>query len=222
MKHSFDVNVALEVGVEKAILIDNLAFWIKKNQANGKHAHLGHYWTYNSADAFSELFPYWKADKIGRMLKQLEDDSIVLSDNFNELKMDRTKWYTICEKSIMNIYGLHSENFNNAILNISEPIPDSKPDSKPDKRNTKENEYSEEFLAFWSDYKKGNKKASWSKWKRLTRKQIERIKVLYPAYLIHTSKEPQYRKNAETYLNPEKEYWEDFIFARREDVTCFR
>lgn len=221
MKHSFDVNVALDVGVEKAILIDNLAFWIKKNQANGKHAHLGYYWTYNSAEAFAELFPYWKADKIGRMLNQLEGDGVVLSDNFNELKMDRTKWYTICEKTIMNIYGLHSENIKNAILNISQPIPDSKPDSKPDKRNIKE-KYTEEFLEFWSNYKKGNKKAAWAKWEKLSHKQKERVKVLYPAYVINTSKEPQYRKNAETYLNPEKEYWEDLIFVRRADVSCFR
>jgi len=34
MKHIFDVNVAKEYGIEIAILLENMNFWLEKNRAN--------------------------------------------------------------------------------------------------------------------------------------------------------------------------------------------
>jgi hypothetical protein len=44
----FDVEVAKTVGVEEALLLQHLEYWVYKNAANGKHFHDGAYWTYNS------------------------------------------------------------------------------------------------------------------------------------------------------------------------------
>ena len=32
--HSFNINVAVKIGIEKAILMQNIAFWIERNKAN--------------------------------------------------------------------------------------------------------------------------------------------------------------------------------------------
>ena len=41
MNYMFDGKVAMEFGVDGAIMLQNLYFWIKKNEANNKHYHDG-------------------------------------------------------------------------------------------------------------------------------------------------------------------------------------
>ena len=72
MNHSFNVELAIKYGIEEAILIENFAFWIKKNAANNKNYINGEYWTYNSAKALEELFPYMNLKKVQRTLLRLE------------------------------------------------------------------------------------------------------------------------------------------------------
>ena len=52
MNYIFDVEVAREYGVNEAIFISNLQFWIAKNKANGIHYHGNRTWTYNSNKAY--------------------------------------------------------------------------------------------------------------------------------------------------------------------------
>jgi len=130
MQHNFDVEIAEEYGVDEAIMINNLAFWILKNQASKKHIHDGYYWTYNSAKSFSELFPYWSEKQIYRIVKSLKDKKVIKIGNFNKVKYDQTKWYTIVEESILLKYKLHFTKRANGISEKGEPIPDSKPDKK--------------------------------------------------------------------------------------------
>lgn len=97
MNHSFDVDIAIKFGVPEAIVIENFRFWIAKNKANNRHCYEGKYWTYNSAKALTELFPYWSQDQIKRIIKRLEDAAILVSGNFNQNPYDRTKWYALSD-----------------------------------------------------------------------------------------------------------------------------
>src|SRR6056297_2909642 len=132
MQYQFDVDIATRFGVDEAILIHNLVFWIIKNEANNNNLHDGHYWTYNSSTALQRLFPFWSAQKIGRLLRKLEDEGIIISSNYNKVAYDRTKWYTVIDKSIIKKYSIDCSELNNGFSEIDQPIPDSKPDSKPD------------------------------------------------------------------------------------------
>ena len=60
-KHVFDIEVAQMVGVNAAVLLENISRWCEHNQANNTNFHDGHYWTYNSMKAFEKLFPYIKS-----------------------------------------------------------------------------------------------------------------------------------------------------------------
>lgn len=129
--HSFYVEEAEKHGVEKAVILYNLRFWLEKNKANSTNLHDGYYWTYNSAKAFAALFPYYKASKIERLLRQMESDGLILSGNYNKAGYDRTKWYSMPDFSLESIAISQSSNMKNGDCKSEAPIPDSKPNDKP-------------------------------------------------------------------------------------------
>lgn len=137
MDYSFNVEAALRYGVNGAIFIQNLFFWIKKNEANGKHFYDGTTWTYNSSKALSILFPFWSEDQIDRIVKKLVSVGAVKAGNFNTSAMDRTRWYALSQ-DVLSLYetplirGSHLPKSRETSREIAGAIPDSKPDSKPD------------------------------------------------------------------------------------------
>lgn len=98
MNHSFDTDIAIAHGVNEAIFIENVRFWIAKNKANGKHFHDGRYWTYNSIKAYAQLFPYWSVSQVRRIIESLQSKGILLVGNYNENTYDRTQWYALNEQ----------------------------------------------------------------------------------------------------------------------------
>ena len=98
MNIHFDSEVAKVVGVDGAIMLNNLNFWIIKNEANGKHFYDGHYWTYNSIDAFTKIFDFWSKRQIERILKNLKEKEFIITGNYNKQQYDRTVWYALTEK----------------------------------------------------------------------------------------------------------------------------
>ena len=99
MNYSFNVETAMAVGVNGAIILQNLAFWIKKNEANETHYYDGFYWTYNSRRAFRTLFPFWTESVIKHALKKLQDEGYILVRQFGKDKMNHTNWYTLTAKA---------------------------------------------------------------------------------------------------------------------------
>ncbi|MDP0507273.1 MAG: hypothetical protein Q7K47_08680 [Fusobacterium sp. JB019] len=149
MNHSFNINLAVEYGVYEAILIENMAFWIKRNMLNNKNYKEGNYWTYNSYKAFSNLFPYMSMRKIQRALLKLEELNVIKSGSFNKLSYDRTKWYTIVSSKIKSIYGIftndksnvpkckmHDTKMSNGVSQNVKPIPDINTNIKTDIKTT--------------------------------------------------------------------------------------
>ena len=93
--HSFNINVACIVGERKAILLKEQYGWCLKNLHNDRNIHAGHAWTYNSAKAYAQKFPYWNPKSISRWLKEMENEGWIASANLNKVAFDRTKWYTV-------------------------------------------------------------------------------------------------------------------------------
>lgn len=138
--HSFSVEEAKKHGIEKAILLQNIRFWLKKNKANGREPINGRYWTYNSAKAFAELFPYMKEKSIHRWLIELEKDGYIITGNFNNSQFDRTKWYSINEPEFEVPQNQTSSSENQtsisekqtSISHFATPIPYIEPYIEPD------------------------------------------------------------------------------------------
>lgn len=97
MEHHYNVEIAKKYGIAEAVLLQNIYFWLSKNKVNNHNLMDGHYWTYNSARAFRELFPEMTQSKIYACLKRLEEQGVILSENYNKIAYDRTKWYALTE-----------------------------------------------------------------------------------------------------------------------------
>lgn len=127
-RHSFDPDVAAKVGLNAAVIYQNILWWAEKNAANRKHHHDGLWWTYNSISAFSDLFPYLTAKQIRTALDKLEQEGLIASGCFNKSSYDRTKWYApTCQIGNFDLPKKANEAAQNG-----KPIPDNKPVHKPD------------------------------------------------------------------------------------------
>jgi DNA-binding MarR family transcriptional regulator len=119
MIHSFDSSVAEAVGVKGAILLNHIHWWVEKNKANEMNHHDGCYWTYNSAKAYSTLFPYWTSKTIQRELQKLEYEGYIKTGCYNNKSTNRTKWYTLTNKG----YALIDKEKDNLSDSIGQKCP---------------------------------------------------------------------------------------------------
>ena len=109
----FNAEAACVYGVDGAIMLHHLVYWVVYNYTNDQGERDGKVWTYNSARAFRTFFRWWSADQVRRVLTNLEKDGAIITGNFNKLGMDRTKWYTVTDK-VAEIYELDMPQFGKA------------------------------------------------------------------------------------------------------------
>jgi len=206
--HMFDTEIAERVGVNAAVIYQNIVFWTEKNAANDEHRHDGRVWTYNSVRAWGDLFPYLSEAQIRFAIQKLVDTGLVAEGNFNKRGYDRTKWYApICQNSQMEL-----SKSSNGFAKNDKPIPDSKPNHKPDSKLSTIDGSS--FNNFWAVVPKKVEKAEAQKvWDRAVRKtpasDIIAGMVRYAA--TRKNQDPQYTVNPATWLRRER--WNDVLDA---------
>lgn len=98
---SFDEQLAIDFDVESAIFIQSLAQWTRRNAANQHNFHEGRYWSYNTYDALTKIFPYWSKKQIERLTLKCIKHGLMLKGNFNQKKYDKTCWYAMTDKALM-------------------------------------------------------------------------------------------------------------------------
>lgn len=172
--HSFDVQTATKIGVHKAVILQNIQWWLAKNKANNinikVHDDVEYYWTYNSGKAFNQLFPYISGQMIRRYLTQLEEDGFIISNAFNSDPRDRTKWYSMSEYAV-NYEELHCYKSNNALLQKYQPLPDINKTNKNKEKNILKKEFEKKENEIPTNEIPTNTKKSSIKKIKLTREQ---------------------------------------------------
>ena len=113
--HSYNVSVAMDVGINAAVIFYNICFWVEENMANERNLINGKYWTYNTVKAFQKIFPEMTRHQIPYPLKKLEHNGYIEPPHLNHDPYDRTKYYTVCniQKWISEISEMENENFQN-------------------------------------------------------------------------------------------------------------
>ena len=134
MHHYFNTEIAKEVGVNAAVILENIAHWVLKNKANSKNFYDGHYWTYNSRTAMTELFPYFSEKQVRYALDALRKSGMVLTGNYNKSSYDRTLWYTVSDSCAKRFFPelLDWPKKANELDCAGQPIPDINTNNKPD------------------------------------------------------------------------------------------
>lgn len=89
-------SLATAVGLNEAIFLQQLHYWIENKNTQGKTAD-GRKWIRNTIQEWtSSNFPFWDIGVIKRVTKNLSLDGLVDSrSDLNKLPIDRTKWYSI-------------------------------------------------------------------------------------------------------------------------------
>ncbi len=210
MIHVFDTDVAERYGVNAAIILQNIAYWIKQNEANKTNFHDGNYWTFNSNRAYRELFPYMSKRQIETAFKKLIDDGVLITGNYNKMAYDRTLWYALTQKGkcISHFGGMDNPETANGLPQNGEPIPNINTDVTP---NGKPIIFP--FDEFWKGYpKKKAKEDARKAWAKLKPDETLGKVIIQAVEAAKKSKDWQKEKGKyipypATYLNGKR--WED-------------
>lgn len=98
--HSFNVDLAKEIGIEGAILLQHFYYWYQNNKNKKTYKKDGRIWTYNTQTGLSEIFPYLNPRQIRHRMEKLITEEYILKGNYNKVAYDRTNWYTLSDKSL--------------------------------------------------------------------------------------------------------------------------
>ena len=96
--------IAAAHGLDAAVMMHNIVYWVSKNKAEGRHFHDGRYWTYNSIAGLHQLFPMWSQQQIRRLLAKCEQRGLLLTGQYGKDPMDHTKWYAPSD-AVLALYG---------------------------------------------------------------------------------------------------------------------
>jgi len=187
VQHHFDIEIAKKYGVNVAIFLNNVVFWVQKNIANNKHFYDGRYWTYNSVDAYTMLFPYWTKSQIETVIKNCISSDLILKGNYNSVKYDRTSWYALTDNAhkLLNIpisekSEMESREIGNEFLKNRKPIPDVKTNNKKHIYN------SDEIILpdwlpreLWDEFKQHRKEIKKQMTNLSEKKAIQKLIVLH-------------------------------------------
>lgn len=108
--HAFDPDLAKELGVEKAIIIWHLQFWIRFNRNRGKNIRDGKCWTYQSMPDMQAYMPYFSYDSIRYHIDGLKESGILIVANYNRAKFDKTLWYAFADEKKFKVSAEDSNN----------------------------------------------------------------------------------------------------------------
>lgn len=100
-----NTTLANEIGLNEAIVLQQINYWIEINKKAGKNYYDGKYWTYNSIKSWHEKnFKFLSVETVRRVFTKLEKSGFIITGNYNKDPRDKTKWYTINDKKLEELY----------------------------------------------------------------------------------------------------------------------
>lgn len=93
--HSFNIELAKQCGVDCAIFLQDLAFWIDYNRSSDINYYDDRYWTFSTIEKLCERHPYWTKKQIRRIVDKCKDNGWIITGNYNASKYNHTTWYSV-------------------------------------------------------------------------------------------------------------------------------
>ena len=96
--HFFQKELAEKYGVDEAIMLNHIIFWISINSKNLENRYDNRTWMYCTYKRFSEYFSYWSESQVRRIINSLINYNVLISGNYNRHGYDQTKWYALYDE----------------------------------------------------------------------------------------------------------------------------
>ncbi len=133
LNHTYSVEHAILYGVDCAIIIHHLQFWIEQNMALKRNFIEGRTWMYQTQREMAACYPYWNRDKIQDILQKLVDYDVIIKGNFNRTKFDKTTWYAFKNEEMFTVNRNRTtviSKSDDQSIEIDPPIPDTNTNTK--------------------------------------------------------------------------------------------
>src|SRR3990167_9498417 len=85
-----------------ATILGHFRFWVEHNQRKEKNCLNGKYWTYQTIKEIQHHYPGMTLKQVRVAVARLERLGLIESGFHQKNPFDRTKWYTLTEKSKLN------------------------------------------------------------------------------------------------------------------------
>jgi hypothetical protein len=133
-------DLAKMIGLNEAIVLNQIYYWISVNKKQNRNFHDGKYWCYNSIREWQEEnFPFWSYKTVERIFYSLRNKGLVLVGNYNNRRngSTSTKWYTVNDEVLEEIidqildepesdHTVRQDNFESD--NLTEALPETNTD----------------------------------------------------------------------------------------------
>ena len=128
--------LATRLGLNEAIILQQVHYWVGINSKKGHNQRDGHYWTYNTFKEWQAQFPFWSLRTIKTVVKNLERSGLLISSNFNKMKTDRTKWYRVnydaCTLQSAEVAPPTDQTCTMEDADIAPPVPETNTETSSD------------------------------------------------------------------------------------------
>ena len=111
MTHTFDTEIAKKVGVNSAVILNHIVFWLEKNIANQQCYKMGRVWSYCSVKGLADIFTYLSPSQIRTAINKLIDANIIMSRQFDGY--NRVNWYSLTDEAICEFPQFHLSKITN-------------------------------------------------------------------------------------------------------------
>jgi len=95
----FYVHEVMKYGLDRAILINYFRVFISGNKASGRHQHDGLTYTHNTHKEIAARHPWWNKQKVGRMVRSLVDEGVLVVAHLSENRWDRTSYFAFADEA---------------------------------------------------------------------------------------------------------------------------
>ena len=122
------------IGLNEAIILQQVHYWAKHNEKAGKNYEDGEFWTYNTYEEWQRQFPFWSTSTIRRTISRLQNIGLLVVGRYNRHAADNTKWYRIDYRKLAEITKTTEQatcsKWADDLSNENRPIPETIPETR--------------------------------------------------------------------------------------------
>ena len=97
---AFSVDVARRYGLDEAVFLNHVVFWLEKNAVDGRNIMDGRVWTFNTIADYTKLMPFFTRHQVNRVINSLKSKGVILTQNPEGYH--RRTWITVADSAMLS------------------------------------------------------------------------------------------------------------------------